>query len=258
MTCAPPEIERAELGAAAYRARIEMFRAAGLSLADAIQPPDDRFEQARRILGPRDPLVVAAVAARNALADSATPIVRAVASAFASRVRGLSRDDARQVGTEGAMRGAELYNPGAGAAGPYLKLWIKKRISAAADASRAVRIPERARLAGERVAVVELDEPDVEPETELERLEALRSAEAEVDRLDEALARLGPLERAAVVAAHGLNGADPLGPKAAAAALGIKSARYAEALARGLEQLAAHLRGEQPPEPPQLGLFELS
>lgn len=255
MTCAPPPDRERELGAVAFGARIEMFRAAGLPPADEVPPPDNRFEQARRILGSGAPLVVAAIRARNALANSAGPIVRAVARAFAERVGSLSRDDAQQAGAEGAMRAAELFNPSEGAWRGYARQWVRKKISAAADAARAVRIPERARLAGERVAVAELSEPDVEPE--LERLEALASAEAEVDRLDEALSRLGPIERAAVTSAHGLGGADPLPPKAAAAALKIGSGRYADALARGMEQLAAYLRGEQPAEKPQLGLFEL-
>jgi RNA polymerase sigma factor (sigma-70 family) len=257
LTCAPPpDIER-ELGLAAHLTRIEMFRAAGLPTVDDVPAPDNRFEQARRILGPGAPLVVAAVRARNALADSADPLVRAVAHAFAERVGSLSRDDARQAGAEGAQRAAELFNPAEGTWRGYARQWIRKRISAAADASRAVRIGERARLAGDRVVVVEFAERKVETETEIERLEALASAEAEVDRLDEALSRLGPIERAAIVAAHGLNGADPLPPRAAAAALGIGTGRYADALARGMEQLAAYLRGELPAEKPQLGLFEL-
>lgn len=254
MTAAPPDLER-ELGLAAHMTRVEMFRAAGLPTADDVPPPDNRFEQARRILGPGAPLVVAAVWARNALADSAAPIVRAVARAFAERVGSLSRDDAQQAGADGALRAAELFNPAEGTWRGYSRQWIRKRVSAAADSARAVRIAERSRLAGERVVVVEFAEREVEQETELERLEALASAEAEVDRLDEALSRLGPIERAAIVTAHGLDGADPLPAKAAAAALRIGSGRYLDALARGMEQLAAYLRGEQPPEPPQLGLF---
>lgn len=256
MTDAPDQRER-ELGLAAHMTRIEMFRAAGLPTSDEVPPPDRRFEQALQILGLAHPLSQAAVRARNALADSAKSIVRAVASAFSERVGALARDDARQAGADGALRAAELYNPAEGAWRSYARRWIRKRVSAAADASRAVRIAERARLAGDRVVVVELAECEDSPETEIERLEALASAEAEVDRLDEALARLGPLERAVIVAAHGLDGADPLPPKAAAAALKIGSGRYAEALARGMEQLAAYLRGEQPAEKPQLGLFEL-
>ncbi len=247
-----------ELGLAAYRTRRELFAAAGLPTADEVPPPDDRFARARQLLGPGHPAVQAAVAARNALAETARPIVRAVARAYSERVGALERADAVQAGAEGAQRAAELYLPSAGAWRSYARRWIVKRISAAADGSRAVRIGERARLAGSRVEVVDLEHQHLEAEPELARLEALASAEADVERLEEALDRLGPLERAAVVAAHGLDGREPLPPKQAAAALKVGAGRFAAALARGHEQLGAYLRGEQPAERPQLGLFELT
>lgn len=247
------EVRERELGLAAHRTRLALYAAAGLDTGDDVPAPDDRFDRARRILGPASPAVAAAVEARNALAATAAPIVRAVARAYSERVPALLREDAQQSGSEGAQRAAELYQPSAGSWRSYARKWIVKRVSAAADNCRAVRIGERARLAGGRVEVVEVDHR-MHAEHDAERIEAMVSAEAEVARLDEAMDRLAPLERSCLALAHGLDGRDPLPPRAAAAAMGLALTSYTSVLRRALERLRADLTGAED-QPPQLALF---
>lgn len=195
-----------DIGERACRARKRMYRAARLCVADAVAAPDRRFDEARQRLGPQHPAVLAAVAARNDLAATAEDVALAIAAGFARALPVLQRDEAVQEGRAGALRAAELWSPAGGASfTTYARRWCRKFVSALADRSRAVSIPERARLRGERIEMLEVDfataaddEPVLDVEDELQRLgralEQLPAAEVEALRRAFGRRRLGNLD----------------------------------------------------------------
>lgn len=232
-----------DLGARAYASRRALYLAVGLDLADKVRAPDDRFACAVAQLGRDDPVARAAIADRNALAALAEPVVRAVAAGYARAVPRLARAEAEQEGRLGALKAAEMWTPAGGANFPgYARSWVRQRVSRLADRSRPVTLPERSRIAGERVEVLEVDPRRHGGPNALEELEEFAEREGRLDWIDRVVAELPALEREALHVAHG-----DRSMTSTADALGVRQRDLRVAARRALDRLR-RLAGVQAPE----------
>lgn len=190
---------------------------------------------------------------RNALVARAAKIVRSQARTWAGRLPTLDLADAESAGWEGALRAAELWTEEGGASyETYARLWIRKKIAQAADKSRAVTLPERARLLGGECAIASVGDGDGcmtiadGPGLYSREADEREDYENDMDDLEDAIRSLPAVEREAVMTCFIAeeNASDT------ADDLGLKSADVDSALTRGIARLRHILSGGVEPEPP--------
>jgi RNA polymerase sigma factor (sigma-70 family) len=186
-----------------------------------------------------------------ALVLTVRKVVESVARRYSMALPSLRRLDAEQAGWMGAFRAAQLWTEDGGASFPtYARLWVTKRVRQAADHSRAVTLPERARLMGATCGVGDGDKIealDRTPEIQEER----EDFEDEMADLDDAIEALPLVEREAVKA-YFINEDSA---REAAVEFGLGTADIESALGRGLARLRHMLAGGA--EPPAEGIVGL-